>query len=278
MSPAWSWIRGRSSSQLCRARPRFWREWLRITEALFAICEGPDCALKEALCQPTTYPGAAQRKVFIQERIASLMLTVQPGWRSVACNPFDMAWSTLPFREHPHEAFVSDALKGAYRDRAFPQYLAAFDTVRRRLTAPRPCQTPAGSGLEPGAVVRLVHPSWEADVTIDAGGTRLRHSLHGSEARCFRHDDLLLVAWDGYDPEVFRRDGDLFRAVSADRPSKLLDGTRGERSASATGTSTSTPSRSACRAAWEPRMSGPERRTSRCSRPSSAATTTRSAP
>lgn len=208
------------------ARPRFWREWLRINEALFAICEGPAGPLKDLLCRPTTYPGAAQRKVFIQERIASLMLTVQPGWRSVACNPFDMAWSSLPFREHPHDAFISDALKLAYRDQAFPQYVEAFATVRQRLTTPKTSSGAQVSSFEPGQIVRLAHPSWEADVTIDAEGQRLRHNLHGSQASFHRHGDLLLVAWDGYDPEVFRRDGSLFRAVSADRASTLLDGSR----------------------------------------------------
>jgi FkbM family methyltransferase len=211
------------------ARPRFWREWLRITEAFFTICEGPSGAVKDLLCQPTTYPGAAQRKVFVQERVASLMLTVQPGWRSVAFNPFGMAWSTLPFRDHPHEAFVSDALKAAHRDRDYPQFLAAFATVRRQLTTPGAKRTVEASGFESGQVVKLMHPSWTADVVIDAEGKRLQHSLHGSQASFFRHEDLLLVAWDGYDPEVFRRDGDLFRAVSVDHASTLLDAARSGR-------------------------------------------------
>jgi FkbM family methyltransferase len=61
---------------------------------------------------------------------------------------------------------------------------------------------------------------------VDADGKRLRHSLHGSQASFHRHGDLLLIAWDGYDPEVYRRYGDLFRAVSADHPSTLLDAGR----------------------------------------------------
>ncbi len=208
------------------ARPRFWREWLRITEALFAICEGPACALRDSLCCPTTYPGAVQRKVFVQERVASLILTVQAGWRTAACNPFDMAWSMLPFREHPREAFISDALKAAYRDRAYPQYLAAFGTIRRKVTAPADDGRAGTSGFAPGEVVRLVHPSWTADVVVDAEGKRLRHSLHGSQGAFFGDGDLLVVAWDDYDPEIFRRDGDQFLAVSADRASPLLDGGR----------------------------------------------------
>jgi hypothetical protein len=117
------------------ARPAFWREWLALNEAMFAVCESPDdCPLKAALTAPTTYPGpggAAQRKVFLMERSASLLLATQ-AWRSVAYNPFGMGWSTSRFREHPTEAYISDALKVAWRDQRYPQYLQAFATIRER--------------------------------------------------------------------------------------------------------------------------------------------------
>lgn len=121
------------------ARPAFWREWLALNEALFAVCEAPaetaPIGLKAALCHPTTYTGPngpAERKVFLMERAASLLLATQPRWRSVAHNPFGMGWSMSRFREHPTEAFISDALKIAYRDQRYPQYLQAFATVRER--------------------------------------------------------------------------------------------------------------------------------------------------
>ncbi len=117
------------------ARPAFWREWLALNEALFAACEGPASPLRDALCHVTSYPGAAQRKVFLQERMASLLLATQPRWRSVAHNPFGMAWSTARFREHPTDAYISDALKMAWRERRYPQYLQAFVDVRERFRA-----------------------------------------------------------------------------------------------------------------------------------------------
>ncbi len=117
------------------SRPAFWREWLAINEALFAACEGPASALQAALCHVTSYPGAAQRKVFLQERMASLLLATQPRWRSIAHNPFGMAWSTARFREHPTDAYISDALKMAWRERRYPQYLQAFIDVRERFRA-----------------------------------------------------------------------------------------------------------------------------------------------
>lgn len=121
------------------ARPAFWREWLRLNELLWGVCEGTDAsapaALREALTAPTSYRTgevAAQRKVFVMERMASLLLATQPRWRSVAHNPFGFGWSMARFRQHPTEAYISDALKRAWRDEPWPQYLQAFVTVRER--------------------------------------------------------------------------------------------------------------------------------------------------
>ncbi|WP_418319361.1 hypothetical protein [Piscinibacter sakaiensis] len=114
------------------ARPAFWREWLALNEALWAVCEGPPTPLQQALTAPTSYPGAAQRKVFLQERAASLLLTVQPRWRTYAANPYTMGWSASRLREHPAEAVMSDALKVAWREQRFPQYIDAFCRLRER--------------------------------------------------------------------------------------------------------------------------------------------------
>lgn len=117
------------------ARPAFWREWLVINELLFAACEGPDNPLKHALTQSTNYPGAAQRKVFLMERTASLLLTIKPQWRTKAANPFTMGWSMSRFREHPIDAYISDALKIAIREQGYPEYTLAFSKTREKFTA-----------------------------------------------------------------------------------------------------------------------------------------------
>lgn len=120
------------------ARPAFWREWLMWNEALYAACEGADGPLKAGLVQPTTYPGAVQRKVFLMERMASLILTLQPHWRTKAHDPFGMGWSMARTREYPTEAVISDALKVAWRDQPFAPYLQAFARIRERFGAHEP--------------------------------------------------------------------------------------------------------------------------------------------
>jgi len=117
------------------ARPAFWREWLRLTELFFALCEGPDSVLKARCTAATSYGGGVQRKVFILERLASLLLSTQPRWRVKAANPFGFGWSMTRFRQHPHEAIVSDALKTAYLKQGFPEYLRAFGEIRSRFAA-----------------------------------------------------------------------------------------------------------------------------------------------
>ena len=91
--------------------------------------------LKARCTVPTTYPNAAQRKVFIQERLASLLLSTDPRWRVKAADPFGFGWSMTRFRQHPHEAVLSDALKTAYLKTGFPEYLRAYGEIRARFAA-----------------------------------------------------------------------------------------------------------------------------------------------
>ncbi len=121
------------------ARPAFWREWLQLNEALFKACEGPATALQQALTVATSYAGphgGVQRKVFLQERAVSFLLATQPRWRAVPYDPFGMGWSVSRFRDHPQDAFISDALKRAYRDTGWPEYLSGFAATRQRFLAP----------------------------------------------------------------------------------------------------------------------------------------------
>jgi hypothetical protein len=117
------------------AKAAFWREWLALNEVLFAACEGPDSALKRMATQLTRYGTGVQRKVFMMERTTSLLLATQPHWRSVPHDPFGFGWSTARFREHPHDAYVSDALKRAWRETRWPAYMQAYAGVRDRFLA-----------------------------------------------------------------------------------------------------------------------------------------------
>ncbi len=115
------------------ARPAFWRTWLILNEKLFEVCEGPDNAIKAGLTAETTYSGAVQRKVFLMERIVSLLLTINPAWKVKSYNTFDCAWSASKLNQSREDAVISDALKIAMREQGFPQYFQAFSAIRDKL-------------------------------------------------------------------------------------------------------------------------------------------------
>lgn len=109
------------------ARPAFWREWLRWTEAVFVLAEAADSSLRERLQAPTAYAGSVQIKVFVVERIASLLLSVQPRWRAVAHNPFGHRHASEPDLGNPTFQLCADALKRA----GSAEHLQAFHDLRR---------------------------------------------------------------------------------------------------------------------------------------------------
>lgn len=112
------------------AKPDFWKNWLSITEKLFFICEGEDTPLKRKLTAATNYGKGAQRKIFIIEAIASLLLALQNQWRVVAKNPFELAWSATFLNKYQTEAYVCDALKTAFLEQGFIEYMHAYYKIR----------------------------------------------------------------------------------------------------------------------------------------------------
>jgi hypothetical protein len=106
------------------AKPRFWKAWLAINEKMYAIAEMPDDALGQALCSNTSYRGGAtvQMKIFVMERMATLLLTMDTSFTPRVRDPF-VAHSRmykLPV------AVVCDALKIAYATQGRGQYRDVF--------------------------------------------------------------------------------------------------------------------------------------------------------
>lgn len=117
------------------ARPPFWRLWFGLTEALFAQAEDPTHPMYSALNFNTTYGVNANRKVFISERLASLLLCLRPEFRVATANSFNFGWSTSRFRDCPELSYINDALKRAYRDTGFSQYMQAFIDNRAKFAS-----------------------------------------------------------------------------------------------------------------------------------------------
>jgi hypothetical protein len=110
------------------ARPRFWREWLVLTEALFAIAEDARDALGAQLRAATSYRGehAVPMKIFIVERLATWLLASDTRYTALVCDPFAAGARLykLPV------AIVCDALKIAYATQGRGQYRDVFRMVQ----------------------------------------------------------------------------------------------------------------------------------------------------
>lgn len=114
------------------ARPAFWRQWLDLCEKIFHLAEAGGSPLAAKVNAPTTYPGSAPRKVFIIERMASLLLT-SGQWKCAPYSTFLCAWSALPTSEFRNEAIASDALKLAWNETKDRAFIDAYAELRKRV-------------------------------------------------------------------------------------------------------------------------------------------------
>ncbi len=112
------------NSNYFAAKPRFWREWLDITESIFTIAETAADPLGAMLRAPTTYRGRVDvpMKVFVIERIATWLLTTDTRFTAHVRDPFAARSRVykLPL------AIVCDALKIAYATQRRSQYKEMF--------------------------------------------------------------------------------------------------------------------------------------------------------
>lgn len=112
------------------ARPAFWRRWLDIGERLFALAEAGNTPLGEQLNRKANYQQPATYKVFMMERIASLVLANEPQWKAVAFNPFLLKPSIYVTGLFDYQSIISDALKVGYAENGYPEYRNAFMKMR----------------------------------------------------------------------------------------------------------------------------------------------------
>lgn len=115
------------------AKPRFWAEWLRACEQIFETAEQALTSSGEALNRLVAYETAsAPAKVFVIERVASLLLWSQPRWLVKSYNPVLLPPLSAKFvaMVTAPTLLVLDSLKIAYVRTGGEQYLAAYRQLR----------------------------------------------------------------------------------------------------------------------------------------------------
>jgi predicted O-linked N-acetylglucosamine transferase (SPINDLY family) len=167
------------------ARGTFWKKWLELTNKIFNLAENKKNDVGLALCQSTHYSDNAQIKVFLQERIASYLLTKNDDWRSIRYNPFDMAWSASALSHYPHEAVLSDALKIAYKETRDKKYLEGFYRIRNEFIKKQETNTSSESPVIRSPIETGVHSE---------GNGSLKLSIVVSEAEKFISENKHLEA------------------------------------------------------------------------------------
>jgi hypothetical protein len=116
------------------AKPKFWRRWLELNERMFQIAESNDTDLARRLNALTSYPrGSLPMKIFIQERIASLILATDPEWKTRAYNPYQLP-TLLQRSDLEFNFLMCDALKIGYRITGFREYMVTYDRLREQIS------------------------------------------------------------------------------------------------------------------------------------------------
>jgi len=112
------------------AKAPFWAEWLRGCERIFEVAERADTPLAEGLNRVVIYGAwTAPAKVFVIERVASLLLCSQSRWKAAAPD-----LSSFRVEANP-ELLVLDALKIACSETGKQTYLTVYRQLRERFAA-----------------------------------------------------------------------------------------------------------------------------------------------
>ena len=112
------------------AKPAFWRAWLALCEFVFSEAEENKTSLGQGLNKTANYEVKAPTKVFVIERVASLLLATQTHWRVKAYDS-----KLLPFSDDSSRAFLTqlvkmDALKEAYQLTGNNEHIRQFFNIK----------------------------------------------------------------------------------------------------------------------------------------------------
>lgn len=114
------------------AKPVFWQQWFAIGEVLFETAERNETPLAAKLNQITDYgKGSVEMKVFLVERLGSLILALAPELKVINQAIGNMSYGDPLFFPCRKEMLMLNALKVAYIDSRDVLYLDLFYTLRK---------------------------------------------------------------------------------------------------------------------------------------------------
>ncbi|HWV18534.1 MAG TPA: glycosyltransferase [Rhodocyclaceae bacterium] len=117
------------------AKPRFWRHWLERAERLFILAEQNKSDLARALNAPTRHNNADNTpvKVFVIERLVSLILATEPQWQVRNFNPMPLPFAYPRTDKVKPGLALLDALKIAARQTGRSEFVQAYGGMRAQV-------------------------------------------------------------------------------------------------------------------------------------------------
>lgn len=150
------------------AKPAFWSEWLVQCERIYQLAEEPVTALGIELNRTVSHgAGTAPLKVFMIERVASLLLWAQRNWVVRSCDPAQLPLSPSPLAKVLSLADLSilDALKIAYDRSGFERFLSLYAQLRGKVLQ-RASAAQRQPAPDPAAVAPVADPAQSTKVRI----------------------------------------------------------------------------------------------------------------
>jgi hypothetical protein len=117
------------------AKPAFWEKWFAITERIFEVSEFEDSDLANRIKGLTEYrqKSPVDMKVFIVERIASMIVALDPTLSVAHFDIEKMPWSEITYYPYRNEMMTANALKIAYAQTGNKTYLRNFFELRNQI-------------------------------------------------------------------------------------------------------------------------------------------------
>ncbi|CAE6772380.1 hypothetical protein [Paraburkholderia haematera] len=116
------------------AKPRFWRYWFDKAEMIFNSAEENNSPLGLGLNQTINHTsGPTPIKVFVIERLVSLLLATESRWSVQLFNPMSLPVIYLGADRFGEQLAMLDALKMAAATTGRSEYMTAFATLRAQI-------------------------------------------------------------------------------------------------------------------------------------------------
>jgi hypothetical protein len=117
------------------AKPKFWKLWLALNEKIFNEAENTSSNFYSYLNTETNYhiDSKVQNKVFIMERMASLILLLEPTFKVCAYNQIHIPIAHHAFKDRGLDLAQLNAFKIAFALTRHKEYLELFYSYRNML-------------------------------------------------------------------------------------------------------------------------------------------------